>query len=925
MKRTLCWLLCVALVSPIVACLAAENELIEARVMRRGLSLESAENKRAIEPRIGPATFASGYVESAPGVFRCEVAKEGEEGKGVRFYYELNQEVPTPIVATCWSRGEDVQGNVGSDYSLYLDVIYADDAPLWGQVATFPVGDSDWSQGRVMVFPDKPIKSISCYGMFRGHVGAVEFKDFELYEYKFANQVAYFDGAPVEISAENAPLDAPCCLFREAGGDEFSGLRLDGKWTPGTPGRWNDVLVWRQRAEDRHGTVELPIKLRNASGEDRAFTFYFVFPIPQWSDENATLLWYDGPRAAREVGANEYRATRKLQEVGRGETSYYPLGVVGYRLPSDERARDRELGALSLGVSPDYPAFYRVVCNGATRELYLAFDLALTAESPEAELRIPILELQTSSAEGKYFYPWFGDDPIGSNPFRVAWDNYRMAYPDAFRVLAQKQGNWMAFAKVSKVKDWQDFGFQFKEGIDETDEDDARGLTSFRYTEPMTWWQQIQKSETSPKSRPAALQTAKEIALKNERNANGSLAWNVGEAQSLFTTGFRDENGEFFGNLLDTPWCDGVVWSMNDAPGLARLAKEGKLKNADNAALFDAGIEPIAGFETKWNEKLADELYGKPIDPTTAPTTRDELIKAQAQPGVDGEYIDSSEGYVTATLDFDRSHFAGMTTPLTFDAKSGRPAIFRGLIAFEYARQIAQDVHARGKLAMANATPTLHFWLAPLLDVLGTETNWRWGGDWRPMPDDELLYRRAMCCGKPYCFLQNTNFDEFTREHTELYMKRALAYGMFPSFFSQDASTRHYFDNPDLYERDRALFKKYMPIVTAVAEAGWEPIPLAEASDAAIYVERFGAIDGSPCASNPLREQDAVYLTVFNDSKEPKEARVVLNRYFAGVLANKNATIRELTQGVDVELKDAAFEIGALDGQDVRVYEIRWN
>ena len=37
----------------------------------------------------------------------------------MRFYYELNQEVATPIVATCMSRGENVQGNVGSDYSLY--------------------------------------------------------------------------------------------------------------------------------------------------------------------------------------------------------------------------------------------------------------------------------------------------------------------------------------------------------------------------------------------------------------------------------------------------------------------------------------------------------------------------------------------------------------------------------------------------------------------------------------------------------------------------------------------------------------------------------------------------------------------------------------------------------------------------------------
>ena len=923
MKRSIIILFLALVLAPLASPVASAAAPVSARVMRQGLALESAEHKRLVAPTLGPASYGAGYVESSPGVYRCETRELGEDAKGVRFYYELNQEVATPIVATCMSRGENVQGNVGSDYSLYLDIIYADGTPLWGQIAAFPVGDSEWSQGRVLVFPDKPIKSLTCYGIFRGHTGAVEFKDVELYEYKFANPVAYFDGAPVELASADVKSDAPLCLLRAAGSDEFCGALLTELMAPNASCEWNGVRVSCGRAVNRGGALEFPVKLANASGEDRAFTFYFVFPIPEWTAPNATLVWYDGPRAQREIGINEYRATRKFQEVGRGETSYYPIGCVGYRLRDPDGARERILGALSLGVSPDYPAFYRIVCNGATRELYVAFDLALTAESPTAELRVPVLELQTSCANGEYNAPWFGDDTTGSTPFRVAWDAYRLAYPDAFRVRAQNQGNWMAFAKVSKVKDWQDFGFQFKEGIDETAEDDARGLTSFRYTEPMTWWQQVQKSETSPKSRAAALQTAKEIAVKNERNAQGAPAWNVSEAQALLTTGFRDENGEFFGNLLDTPWCDGVVWSMNDAPGLVQLAKEGKLKNETTAALFAAGIEPIAGFEVKWNDKLANELYGEPMDPTSAPSTRDELIAAQAQPGVDGEYIDSSEGYVTATLDFDRTHFAGMTTPLTFDAKTGRPAIFRGLIAFEYARKISADVHARGKLAMANSTPSAHFWLAPLLDVLGTETNWRWGGDWRPMPDDELLYRRAMCCGKPYCFLQNTNFDEFTRDHTALYMKRALAYGMFPSFFSQDASTRHYFENPDLYERDRALFKQYVPLVKRVAESGWEPITLAEASEPAIHVERFGALEGAPCASNPLRDPDVVYLTVFNDSNEAKDARVTLNKYFADIVVKKDATVRELTRDVELKLDGGAFDVDALDAQDVRVYEFK--
>ena len=40
----------------------------------------------------------------------------------------------------------------------------------------------------------------------------------------------------------------------------------------------------------------------------------------------------------------------------------------------------------------------------------------------------------------------------------------------------------MAFAKISEVQDWQDFGFRIKEGNNETDWDDKNDILTFRYT-----------------------------------------------------------------------------------------------------------------------------------------------------------------------------------------------------------------------------------------------------------------------------------------------------------------------------------------------------------------------------------------------------------------------------------------------------------
>jgi hypothetical protein len=147
------------------------------------------------------------------------------------------------------------------------------------------------------------------------------------------------------------------------------------------------------------------------------------------------------------------------------------------------------------------------------------------------------------------------------------------------------------------------------------------------------------------------------------------------------------------------------------------------------------------------------------------------------------------------------------------------------------------------------------------MDVMGTETNWNPGGKWRPMSDEELIYRRVMCGPKPYCFLMNTNFEKWPYELTEKYMKRCLAYGMFPGFFSADASAKHYFSQPALYDRDRPLFKKYVPLIRRVAEAGWQPVPRGRAANPKVYVEQWGE----------------KYLTLFNDSAEKQTTTLTMN------------------------------------------------
>jgi hypothetical protein len=162
------------------------------------------------------------------------------------------------------------------------------------------------------------------------------------------------------------------------------------------------------------------------------------------------------------------------------------------------------------------------------------------------------------------------------------------------------------------------------------------------------------------------------------------------------------------------------------------------------------------------------------------------------------------------------------------------------------------------------------------------------------MSDADLLYRRALCKGKPYCFLMNTDFSKFPPPLVEKYMKRCLAYGMFPGFFSADASTGQYFQRPELYERDRPLFKKYVPLCKKVAEAGWGAVTGVTSSDERVYVERFG--------NN--------YLTVFNDSPDRRTVTLTME--------GPPARGRDLLTDKEVAWKNGQAVL-TLDGEDVAV------
>ncbi|MBN1853924.1 MAG: hypothetical protein JW829_14420 [Pirellulales bacterium] len=748
-------------------------------------------------------SWQHGY-EQQGDVFLCDNGADTTAQRGVGQNVRLDQTAPEPIVAVASSRAENVTGSADSNYSLYLDLEFQDGDHLWGQAAPFATGTHGWQRRQVVVLPEKPVKSLGFYLLLRGHGGKAWFRDPTLHLAKTPAGACLFDGVPVAMM--RPAIDGFQVRDVAAGSDfvqmdrQALGLKLD----------------WQ--TETKNDATHFDVTLQETTGADRAITLLYTVAVPPGG-----LQWLHDPRHNMAVQPRrEYLNAGNFRVAANGRLSRYPLAAVA----------NRQEG-IALGIDMMHPAFFRTGYHAETGELFLAWDIGLAPEKPSA--RLCFCRYGFAAADG----------------FRGALQRYYEIYPESFRRRIRGGENglglWMPFARISQIEGWEDFGFRFKEGDNETGWDDKHDIMTFRYTEPMTWWMRMPAS--MPRTIDAALGEAHRLAKEGNP-----------QAMAFLTSSYHDESGRPIARLLDTPWCNGAVWSINSMPGI-------------RGNVTDFGI--------KWNPELREKLYG-----------------ADAPARLDGEYIDSSEGYVTDELDYRREHFAAADTPLTFSHESYRPAIFRGLVAFEYARAIAEDVHRFGHSMMANGTPTRLCWLAPMLDVMGTETDWNPGGRWQPMSDTELLYRRALCHGKPYCFLMNTRFEGFSYELVEKYMQRCLAYGMFPGFFSHNASEGHYFTRPELYNRDRPLFKRYVPLCCLVAGAGWQPCTQAASDDEHVYIERFG---------NDL-------LTVFNDSPQQRTVHITTEQIY-------HQPAMELISGLELAWENNQLEM-TLAGEAVAVIRL---
>jgi hypothetical protein len=136
-------------------------------------------------------------------------------------------------------------------------------------------------------------------------------------------------------------------------------------------------------------------------------------------------------------------------------------------------------------------------------------------------------------------------------------------------------------------------------------------------------------------------------------------------------------------------------------------------------------------------------------------------------------------------------------------------------------------------------------------------------------------HRRALAYGKNWTNLYIATTSP-TAAEVLAYFRQALLLGYYPGFNGS------YWTNSSLYERDRANFRIYMPLIKKAVLAGWKPIPYATPSDPAIYVERFDDEVGA-----------TFYLTAQNSSTSAKTFQMTVDAAALGATSG-TITLKEL-------------------------------
>ena len=608
-----------------------------------------------------------------------------------------------------------------------------------------------------------------------------------------------------------------------------------------------------------HIWVQAEVRDTHKPAQDRALQVYYTLPIhaPGW-------WWHDDIRSRRRIEGDAVYAhnTRSASH----EVSLYPFSAV-----NDDRT------GLALAAPMDWPRMERRQYS-LGRGFGTSVDLGLSSRTTKL-----------GAGRATFAFAIYRIDPEWG--FRSAAERYYRVFPHLFTKRVEREGCWLFPVRPREIPQPEDFGLTFWEGFSNDPKERAyareHGIYILSYIRP----RQMSQALRGVKDRSAmpSHDEMRSLLRSWAEDKSSTLKWNRGPrhevAQAVLNSLPEKADGRapFHFSHYDV-WAH--VWLVNTDPDVP----------APNCA-------------------LACKRYK--IDPVL--------------PHADGIYVDNV--FVAGHENYRHSHLAQADVPLSFSMETGRPVLLGAMSFYEFLAWLSDYMHKQGKLVQFNTEERAYRFYGHLADVLGQEVGSLTGGPRRlheVETDAVCNLRRTYAYHKPLTnLLQEGDFRSpvppLTQGQVEQYLKHQTFYGFYPGIATAGGEERpgyrgwkRYFRSPEQFERDRGLFKKYIPVIRRINRAGWEPVTYAHSSEPKIALERFGSWEAGD-----------LHFTLRNQSPERRRGavRVMLGKARGAAQALGRAVVTELLSGRQLSMEPAqeataAFDVD-IDGFDTWVVFIR--
>ncbi len=555
-----------------------------------------------------------------------------------------------------------------------------------------------------------------------------------------------------------------------------------------------------------------------------------------------------------------------------GETYEYTFSMLSRKVSIYpwSAAYDDDSG-VSVAVPMDVPRIQKFVYTDE-KGLQTLFDVCLSTETVHVAAG-----KATVSFLLYHFAPEWG--------FRSATKKYYDIFPEFFVKRTERDGCWEYPISPDLIPNPEDFGFAYYECWPKTEE--VRdycyqlGIEIYYYMEPWGIWQNYGDITEKP-SYEERVGTLEEWAADTSSTRTWLRAPRYYTAQAVLNSGYKDSEGRYYIDAFEYFWHQ---WG-----GLANQFWP-CYPDTDFSAVTMSSLH-----KTYLVENYFDEYDGIYVDSIT---------------------VNHGMGNIE---DFNHGHFQYARTPLTFSLTDAQPVLASQLAQYDFLDWLASYLHSRNKKVMGNIFSYAYRYYAHLLDILGSEIS-------DVSESDKIAaLRRTLCYQKV-----NTNLLQWFRgedfvdhEEVEQYIKGQLFWGFFPGIASCGGGTgwgeslERYFLHPELYERDRQLFRTYIPIIRQLSEAGWEPLTFATSDDSNVLIERFGGWN-----------YHCVLFTLKNNGEIAVTADITIEAEGLGIEDNELNTIQcvelltslRIPLSVDEENRKIHGEI-SIPASDVRVLKL---